>query len=146
MSPSWKNALSLAIKGIGLAVAASLANFLITQATVDGFMRDWVAQHGFGGSTELSLGIILTNMLVYPAIVGVVLVLVLPFVLGHRPEWAQRRLPATILIGLPTLLVAALWWAGPSLLLTYTLPASGLMAAAAALLVLAARGLGSAAP
>lgn len=135
MSPFWKNALPLVAAGVVLTILASVANFMLSKATVDGFMNDWIARNGFSGSTDLSLAILLTNLMYYPILVGIVLIFGLPFFLGFHPEWARHRPSAAALILVPTLLIGALWWAGPSLFVIYTLPAMGFMAVSAAILV-----------
>lgn len=72
-------------------------------------------------------------------VAGVLLVLALPVVMAAWPERVLARWPARMLIALPSLIVAGLWWAGPGLLLIYTLPAVGIVAGASAILVGIAR-------
>lgn len=65
MSRFWKDALPLAGAGLMLTLVGAVLDFAITTATVDGFMRDWVAQNGYGGSTDLSLGIVFSAMFAF---------------------------------------------------------------------------------
>jgi len=129
------SALRLAMAGIVLTIVASIANYAICNATVDSFMQGWVARNGHAGSTSFTLGIVLSNLIYYPIVIGIALIIALPMVLGFHPEWARHRLQAAALVLVPTLVVGALWWAGPRLFAIYTLPAVGFMAASASILI-----------
>lgn len=128
MPAFWKTALPLIGTGVILTAVASGLNFGFSKATIDGYMEGWIARNGYGGSTNMTLGILASNLLVYPVLNGIALIVALPVILGFHPEWGRRVVPAAALVLVPTLVIGALWWAGPRLFAIYTLPALALVA------------------
>lgn len=117
-------------------LAASIVNFQIANRLIDPWMSARMLERGAGGSTDLMLGIFLTNLLIFPALQFILCGLVLPALCVSRRRWVDSNLYAAATVLVLAAPMAALWLMGDGLFWIITLPA--VSCAVAALLVVIA--------
>lgn len=103
--------------GLALALAGGLLNGLWSQVG----WQSWVQAHRAEADTMEALGYALATVM-FPAALGIVLVIVLPVLTKINPDLPQRTLWALVMVGVPTLLVAWFWQSDSSMFWFFTVP------------------------
>lgn len=129
LRPSWGY---LALLGLALTVFASIINFQVASFAVDLWLRGYIASHGHAGVTSTDLGLFLGNLLVFPMLLGIHLVIVLPLVWTSWPDLLQSNLGPALAFALPVLGIGVIWFSPNALFWAMTLPAVLCCAAAVA--------------